>query len=70
MQVKPSKPLRPQRPPPELEQQFLVAQRARQQRPKSTLQTHLETLAAAEHIYTRTQQLRAQTRRLCGKAPL
>jgi hypothetical protein len=66
MQVKPSKPLRPQRPPPELEQQFLVTQRARQQRPKSTLEQHLETLSAAQQIYARTQQLREQTRRLCG----
>ena len=67
MQVKPSKPLRPQQPPKELQQLFLTAQRAYNRKPKSLLQQHLETVAAAEAIHTRTRELRAATRRLCGK---
>jgi hypothetical protein len=64
MQVKPSKPLRPQQPPRELQQQFL---RARQLKPKSFLELHLEILASTQAIHTRTQLLRAATRKLCGK---
>jgi hypothetical protein len=67
MQVKPSKPLRPQQPPKELQQLFLTAQRAYNRKPKTLLQLHLETVQAAQHIHLRTQQLRAATARLCSK---
>ena len=67
MQVKPTRPLQPQRPPQQLEQLFRTAQRARQLKPKSILEQHLETIAAAQQIYQRTQQLRAQTRKLCAR---
>ena len=67
MQVKPSKPLRPQQPPKELQQLFLTAQRAYNRKPKTLLQQHLETVQAAEAIHTRTRELRAATARLCSK---
>jgi len=67
VQVKPSKPLRRAQPPKELQQHFLVAQRARQQQPETFLELHLEILSSTQSIHTRTQQLRAATRRLCGK---
>jgi hypothetical protein len=67
MQVKPSKPLRPQRPPKELQQQFLRAAQAKQLKPKSFLELHLEITLAAQAIFKQTQLLREATRRLCGK---
>ena len=66
MQVNPKLPLRPSTPPKELQQLFLTAQRAKEVKPKRLLQLHLETVAAAEAIYARTQQLRAATARLCN----
>ena len=66
MQVKPKLPLRPSVPPKELQQLFLTAQRANLRKPKSLLQIHLETVAAAEAIHTRTRELRAATARLCN----
>ena len=65
VQVNPKLPLRPSTPPKELQQLFLTAQRARDTKPKSLVQLHLETLAAAQAIHTRTAELRAATARLC-----
>ena len=67
MQVKPKLPLRPSTPPKELQQLFLTAQRAKLRKPKSLLQIHLETVAAAEAIHARTRELRAATARLCNR---
>lgn len=67
MLIKPSKPLRPEQPPRVLQQLFLTAQRAKLRKPRTLLQQHLETVQAAEAIHTRTQQLRAQTAKLCKR---
>ena len=66
MQVKPNTPLRPSVLPKELQQLFLTAQRAYNRKPKTLLQLHIETVAAAEAIYARTRELRAATARLCN----
>ena len=67
MQVKPKLPLRPSTPPKELQQLFLTTQRANLRKPKSLLQIHLETVAAAQAIHARTRELRAATARLCNR---
>ena len=66
MQVNPKLPLRPSTPPKELQQLFLTTQRAKEVKPKTLLQLHIETVAAAEAIYARTRELRAATARLCN----
>jgi hypothetical protein len=67
MQVNPKLPLRPSTPPKELQQLFLTAQRAKEVKPKSLLQLHLETVVAAQAIHARTRELRAATARLCNR---
>jgi hypothetical protein len=60
--------IKPQRPAPQLEQRIAYTQRLQARKPKTLLELHLETIQAAEVIYARTQELRANTARLCARS--